>query len=123
MRMFAFVALAAASLAVSMPQAASAAELGPQAEACPPNSVWDDGVCVRVRPRSYAYAPAPVVVAPPVYVAPPPAVVVGAPLVVAPALGFGFYAGPRWGWGPNRVVVNRTVVHRTVVHGGGGRHR
>ena len=45
MRAFAIAALAAAGLALSLPQAAVAAELEAGA-ACPPNTVWDDGRCV-----------------------------------------------------------------------------
>jgi len=114
MRAFAIAAFAVAGLALSVPQAATAAELEAGA-ACPPNTVWDDGRCVRVHPRAY-YAPAPVVVEEPVYVAPAPAVVIGAPLVVAPALGFGFYAGPRWGWGSRTVVVRHGHHHRHFAH-------
>jgi hypothetical protein len=32
---------------------------------------------------------------------------------------FGFYAGPTWGWGGNRTVINRTVIRRD----GHRRHR
>jgi hypothetical protein len=116
MRTFVFASFAVVGLALSVPQAAVAAELEAGVATCPPNTVWDDGRCVRVRPRAYSYAPAPVVVEEPVYVAPPPAVVIGAPLVVAPALGFGFYAGPRWGWGSRTVIVRNGHHHHHFAH-------
>lgn len=108
MRAVVIALLAAAGLAASDLQSATAAEMDVSAERCEPGLRWNGYRCVRIPPR-VAYdervyvepPPAPVVVAPPVYVDPYP--YYAAP-VVGLGLGLGFYAGPRYVWNGHRHV-------------------
>lgn len=112
MRAIVFAALAAAGLAASDLQSATAAEMDVSAERCEPGLRWNGYRCVRMPPRVaygervygeqvYVEPPQAVVVAPPVYVDPYP--YYAAP-VVGLGLGLGFYAGPRYVWNGHRHV-------------------